>query len=70
MKLLFFFIITTIFLTTSSCRKCYICEAKMQNMDEMIDFDKSCGSDADKKKMEDEFRAKYKTSDGYTVNCR
>lgn len=70
MKLRLIFFIAIIFLTMGSCKKCYICEAKKQGIDQAIDFQKSCGSKEDKQKMEDSFRATYKASDGYTVECR
>ena len=69
MKIRIFLIIIIVFATMVSCKKCYICQAKKENIDEMIDFDKSCGSDDDKKKMEDAFKEKYKATDGYTVQC-
>ncbi|MBI5219640.1 MAG: hypothetical protein HY958_11980 [Bacteroidia bacterium] len=69
-KLRLLFFSAVIIFTMDSCKKCYICEAKRQGIDQAIDFQKSCGSKEDKQKMEDSFRATYKTSDGYTVECR
>lgn len=60
-----------ILLTISiSCKKCYVCQARKQGMSEAYDFEKSCGSSAEREKMEKSFRETYKSTEGYSVTCR
>ncbi len=68
-KILKIAVITTIAcvaITLSSCTKCYVCQAKRDG--NMVDFNKECGSNEDKQKMEKEFRAQYPDS-VYFVTC-
>lgn len=63
------FIITLfggLLLSSTSCNKCRTCQAKQ--LENLIDFNKECGTDEAKQQMEEDFRKQYPDS-LYAVMC-